>query len=105
MEFQPGFVNYKKDAYVFVEGKSADHFYIIHSGKVRVSREAKVEGEADDILGPGDFFGVIATMSSHSHVDAAQALSDVSLITVPQKQYVGLIQKSPAAAMKIITMA
>jgi len=101
-QFQLGFVNYKKDTYIIVEGQqNADCFFIIQQGKVRISKEAKVEGEKDE-LGPGDFFGVISTMSSHSHIETAQALTDVILIPVNQNQYVGLIQRNSQVAKKII---
>jgi len=102
-QFQPGFVNYKKDTYIIVEGKqNADCFFIIQQGKVRISREAMLEGEKDELLGPGDFFGVISTMSSHSHIETAQALTDVIVISVRQNQYVALIQKNAQVAIKII---
>jgi len=101
-QFQLEFVNYKKDAYIIIEGKqNADCFFIIQQGKVRISKEVTVEGEKDE-LGPGDFFGVISTMSSHSHIENAQALTDVVLISVRQNQYVGLIQKNSQVAIKII---
>jgi len=101
-QFQLGFVNYKKDTYIIVEGQqNADCFFIIQQGKVRISKEAMVEGEKEE-LGPGDFFGVISTMSSHSHIETAQALTDVVLIPVYQNQYVGLIQRNTQVAKKII---
>ena len=101
-QFQLEFVNYKKDTYIIIEGKqNADCFFIIQQGKVRISKEVTVEGEKDE-LGPGDFFGVISTMSSHSHIENAQALTDVVLISVRQNQYVGLIQKNSQVAIKII---
>jgi len=101
-QFQLEFVNYKKDTYIIVEGQqNADCFFIIQQGKVRISKEAMVEGEKDE-LGPGDFFGVISTMSSHSHIETAQALTDIVLISVRQNQYVGLIQKNAQVAQKII---
>jgi len=101
-QFQLGFVNYKKGTYIIVEGKQADCFFIIQQGNVKISKEAMVEGEKDEILGPGDFFGVISTMSSHSHIESAFALSDIILIAVHQNQYVGLIQKNSRVAIKII---
>jgi CRP-like cAMP-binding protein len=99
---QLGVVSYKKDTYIIVEGKQADCFFIIQQGNVKISKEAMVEGESDDTLGPGDFFGVISTMSSHSHIETAQALTDVVLISVRQNQFVGLIQKNSKVAIKII---
>jgi len=102
MESQLNFLNYKKDTYIIVEGKQADCFFIIQQGTVKIYKEAMVKGESDETLGPGDFFGVISTMSSHSHIESAEALTDVVLISVRQDQYVGLIQNNTQVAIKII---
>ena len=101
---QLSIVNFNKGAYIIVEGKAnADYFYIIRSGKVRVSKEvAIVEEEGGNLLGPGDFFGVVSTMSTHSHIETAQALTDVSLISVHREQYGLLIERNAPVAIKII---
>jgi CRP-like cAMP-binding protein len=98
------FVNFLKDSYILVEGKqNADRFFIIRQGKVRISKEVEVvEEEGGNILGPGDFFGVVSSMSSHSHIETAQALTDVTLISVQKDQYWQLIQNNAQVAMKII---
>jgi CRP-like cAMP-binding protein len=98
------FVNFKKDSYIIVEGKqNADRFYIIKAGKVRISKQVEVvEEEGGNIYGPGDFFGVVSTMSSHSHIETAQAITDVTLISVQREQYGTLIEKNTPVAMKII---
>jgi CRP-like cAMP-binding protein len=99
---QLAFVNFSKGAYIIVEGKqNADCFFIIRQGKVRISKEVEVVKE-EDILGTGDFFGVISTMSGHSHIETAQALTDVTLIAVQKDQYSQLIQDNTSVAMKII---
>jgi CRP-like cAMP-binding protein len=61
-----------------------------------------VAEEGGNILGPGDFFGVVSTMSSHSHIETAMAMTDVVLISVLKDQYGELIQKNTPVAMKII---
>ncbi|TFG83637.1 MAG: cyclic nucleotide-binding domain-containing protein [Spirochaetales bacterium] len=101
---QLAFVNFKRDSYIIVEGKqNADRFFIIKSGKVRISKEVEVvEEEGGNVYAPGDFFGVISTMSSHSHIETAQAITDVTLISVPKEQYGTLIEKNTPVAMKII---
>lgn len=101
---QLSLVNFKKNAYIIVEGKqNADYFYIIREGKVRVSKEVEVvEEEGGNVLSPGDFFGVVSTMSSHSHIETAQAITDVSLIAVHREQYGLLIERNAPVAMKII---
>jgi len=103
-QLQLAFVNFKKDSYIVVEGKqNADRLCIIRQGRVRISKEVEVvEEEGGNILGPGDFFGVVSTMSSHSHIETAQALTDVTLISVQKDQYGQLIQNNTPVAMKII---
>jgi CRP-like cAMP-binding protein len=103
-QLQLRFVNFNKDAYIVVEGKlNADRFFIIRQGKVRISKEVEVvEEEGGNILGPGDFFGVVSSMSSHSHIETAQALTDITLISVHKDQFGQLIQRNTPVAMKII---
>ncbi|MDR2376333.1 MAG: cyclic nucleotide-binding domain-containing protein [Treponema sp.] len=103
-QLQLKFVNFSKGAYIIVEGKhDADRFFIIRNGKVRITKEIEVvEEEQGNLLGPGDFFGVISTMSSHSHIETARALTGVSLISVQKNQYPRLIQQNAPVAMKII---
>jgi len=103
-QLQLSFVNFNKDSYIVVEGKAnADRFFIIHKGKVKISKEVEVvEEEGGNILGPGDFFGVVSSMSSHSHIETARAVTDVVLISVQKEQYGELIQRNTPVAMKII---
>ena len=56
---QLSFVNFRKDSFIVVEGKSdTENFYIIQSGKVRTFREIEVPDNVQKVLGPGDFVGV-----------------------------------------------
>ena len=99
---QLGIVRYVKGAYLVIEGKQmADHFFIIQQGNVKVFNTAGGSGR-NQMLGPGDFFGVISAMSSRNQIETAQALSDVVLIKVARAQYVVLIQKNAPLAIKII---
>jgi CRP-like cAMP-binding protein len=103
-QLQLSFVSFKKDSYIIVEGKQdADRFYIIQQGSVKISKEVEVVAEeGGNVLGPGDFFGVVSTMSSHSHIETAMAVTDVVVISVHKHQYGELIQKNTPVAMKII---
>ena len=103
-QLQLSFVTFKKDAFIVVEGKNnVERFFIINQGKVRISKEVQVVAEeGGNILGPGDFFGVVSSMSSHSHIETARAVTDVVLISVHREQYSELIQKNTPVAMKVI---
>ncbi|MGC9312447.1 MAG: Crp/Fnr family transcriptional regulator [Sediminispirochaetaceae bacterium] len=101
---QLSLVTFKKGAYIIVEGKQqADCFFIIREGKVQISKEVEiVEEEGGNTLRAGDFFGVVSTMSSHSHIETARALTDITMIAVRREQYGLLIKNNTPVAMKII---
>ncbi len=101
---QLSFVNFKKGSYILVEGKAdTDRFYIIQSGKVQIAKQNQIVAEEEgNILGPGDFLGVVACMARHSQIDTAIAMSDVVLIGVAYDQFPDLIKKNTPIAMKII---
>jgi CRP-like cAMP-binding protein len=41
---QLGLVSYNKGAYITIEGKNADQFYIIRSGRVRIEKDLETAG-------------------------------------------------------------
>jgi len=100
---QLSFVSFKKGSFVIVEGKAnADRFYIIQNGRVMVSRSNELPGSTPEVLGPGDFVGVVSCMSGNSQIESAVAMTDVVCIAVRRDQYSELINKNSAVAMKII---
>jgi len=96
--------SYIGNSFILVEGKkNSNCFYIVRSGKVKVTKENPVISEEPySILGPGDFFGVVSCMSSRPREESAVALESTSLICVEKDLFGLLIQKNPAVAMKII---
>ncbi len=97
-------LNYKAGSYVIIEGKrDANNFFIIRAGKLRTQKSTQVAGDdSNQVLGPGDFFGVESAMSNHSRIETVIALSDCSVIVVNHDQFGLLIQKNAPVAMKII---
>ena len=81
-QFQPG-------SFVTVEGKqNAENFYIILKGKLKIHKENEVFGEEPtQVVGPGDFFGVISAMSGHARIESVTALTPVVLIVVYRDQF------------------
>jgi len=101
---QLSFVNFKRGSYILIEGKSdTDRFYIIQSGQVQIGKQQEVVAEEEgNLLGPGDFLGVVACMAHHSQIETAIAITDVVLIAVHYEQFPELIEKNTPIAMKII---
>lgn len=95
--------NFSKGAYITVEGKKAEFFYIVKSGQIEVQKEVIIDDETPSvILKQGDLFGVVSAMSEHAHIDVALAKTDCELIGVKPENYPDLIEKSSSIALKII---
>ena len=100
---QLSFVNFRQGSYIVVEGKTQnDIFYIIQCGNVSIHHENQIPGQPQEVLGPGDFLGVIPCMSNHPQIETAVAMSDVVCISVRRDQYPELIERNTPVAMKII---
>ena len=97
--FQPIAVKYKKGSLIVVEGKpSADRFFIIKEGRVRVTHELDSIISEANIAGPGEMFGVVSAMASRGYIESALALTDVVLLAVDRS----LISNSIPVAVNII---
>ncbi|MDE6736237.1 MAG: cyclic nucleotide-binding domain-containing protein, partial [Treponemataceae bacterium] len=94
--------NYKAGSYLTIEGKVEDRFYIIQQGQVRCERRDAASDAGFDMLGPGDFVGVVACMAGMSQIENSVAVTDVVVIAVRREQYSDLIKQNTPIAMKII---
>ena len=84
---QLSFVNFKPNSHILLEGAPAtDRFFIIQSGRARSYNEVHVPGIMPEVLGPGDFIGVIACMSGHSQTKSVVAIEPVTAIMVMKSQ-------------------
>lgn len=100
---QLSFVNFKQNSHILLEGAPAsDRFFIIQRGKARTYNENPIPGIQPEILGPGDFIGVIACMSGHSQTKNVVAIEPVTAIMVMRSQYPELIAQNTPVAIKIV---
>lgn len=99
-----GISKYKQGSLILLEGdEGKDVFYIIKQGQVQVQRSVeRVTQHTSEVLGPGDFFGVISAMSGHPSTETVVAMSELILIAVRRDQFGFLIKQSTPLAMKII---
>ena len=94
---------FRKDSYIIIEGRqNADRFFIIKSGNVQLQKEVKFLEEDGQILNPGDFFGVVSTMSAHNYIETARAVTNTELIVVARDQFQALITRNTGIATRII---
>lgn len=97
-------VSFTQGSYIILEGeRKSPQFYIIKDGRVSLKKDFPVAGEKPtEILGPGDFFGVIAAMSQYPQIESAVAVTNVNMIAVAHTKFGELIQKNTPLALKII---
>lgn len=97
-------VNYPQNSYIILEGeKKSIQFYIIKEGRINLKKDFPVAGEkTSEVIGPGDFFGVVSAMSQLPQIESALSLTPVVLIAVSFTKFGELIQKNSPLAMKII---
>jgi len=92
-------VKFTKGACILFEGKpNTGKFYIIKEGKIQISREADRLIAESNTAGPGEMFGVISVLASHSYIETVYALTDVIALTVE----LGQISQNPSLAINIV---
>lgn len=101
---QLSIANYNAGSYIIIENKKDhDYFFIVRTGRVRIDASVNaLLGTGSQIIGPGDFFGVIGSMTGHPRMQTAIAVDNCSLIAVKKAQFGVLIQKNAPLALKII---
>ncbi len=105
-EFKLKLEKFRKGAMIYVEGsKNIDNFYIIKSGKVKITRNIEITDDQSQIyLKEGDYFGVISCMSKRPRLETVTALTDVILISVRYDQFEELIRRNNTVALKILKL-
>ena len=95
---------YKQDEILFSEYETGNSFYLIQSGKVKIT---KIVGETEktlDILGPGDIFGEMAIIEEAPRSASAIALSEVKTLHFNKENFEILLQSNSAMAIKLLKL-
>jgi CRP-like cAMP-binding protein len=97
-------VNFSRGATILKpDDRPNECFYVIRSGKVRVSnmstRDAANNGEC---LGSGDFFSIVSTLAQRPAIVTAVAETDVSLTAVTKDNFSAFIEENMPICTKIL---
>lgn len=94
---------YEKGEMIYMAGHRGDKLYVIHSGKVKISRISDTGKEqVIRVLGSGEFMGELSLFSSSSLKDNGQALSKVIMCVIQADKLNGLMKKYPEISIKIV---
>jgi CRP-like cAMP-binding protein len=95
-------VTYAPDEIIFLEYEPGDSFYLIQSGRVKISKMAKDTEKILDILGPGDIFGEMAILEDAPRSASAIAADEVRVLLFRKENFDIILQSNPAMALKLL---
>lgn len=97
-------VNVKKGEYIFREGEPADAMYMIHKGRVQISKGIGTFDEKIRVLDEGEFIGEMAVINSVPRSANAIALEDCVLIKMDRESFDETIKKSHKFSVSVIQL-
>ena len=97
-------VRVEKGDVLFHRGDKADCFYFVDSGQVELNIIAPTgQKKVLEVVGPDRTFAeAVAFMGSHKYPVTCEALTDATLVRIPNKDYVELIDSNRDACMRLL---
>jgi putative nucleotidyltransferase with HDIG domain len=88
---------------IFEEDSAADTFFIIRSGKVRITKRLE-NGDENPLAaeGPGGVFGEIALLDEGPRTATARAVEPTSLLEISRNDFRVLLKKAPLLAYAML---
>ena len=96
-------VSVKKGDQLFKEKDETKGLWLVHAGKIEISRiTADGWRQTLVVLPPGHFFGELSILENRKHVASATALEDTELLLIPKEDFDDLVQKDCVLALKLV---
>jgi CRP-like cAMP-binding protein len=96
-------VNVKKGEQLFKEKDDTKGLWLIHSGKIEISRiTADGWRQTIVVLTPGHFLGELSILENRKHVASAAALEDAKLFLIPKQDFDRLMEEDCGVAFCLV---
>jgi CRP-like cAMP-binding protein len=95
-------VTYSPGQIIFLEYEPGDSFFLIQSGRVRISKVIKDTEKLLDILDPGDVFGEMAILEDAPRSASAIAEDEVKVLLFRKDNFDIILKSNPAMALKLL---
>lgn len=92
----------EKGTALFRAGESPQGVYFLHSGKVALTVNAAERLRTTHTGEPGDLLGVMAVISSRSHLTTAVAVTDCEVGFIGGEEFRRLIDESPVVWFSVL---
>jgi CRP/FNR family transcriptional regulator len=95
--------SFAKGEVIFSEGDDADGFFIVVDGRVKVYK-VSFDGKEQimHFFSTGQPFGEVPVFAGERFPAHAEALAPTRALFIPRKAFLGLIEKNPALALKML---
>lgn len=93
----------KKGEFLFKEGDVTKGLYLVHSGKIEISKTTP-DGwrQTLAVITPGNFFGELALIEKRNHQATAKAIENTDLIKLLKEDFERMEKENAAVAMQIV---
>ncbi len=95
---------FKEGAIIFSEFEPGNDFYLIQSGRVKITKIIQGREKIIDILEPGDIFGEMAILEQQPRSASAFALEDIKVLHFNKENFEILLKGNPPLAMKLLVV-
>lgn len=94
---------FEKGQMIYMAGDKGEKLYVIHSGKVKITRITKSGKEqVIRVLGPGEFMGELSLFSPLPLTDNAVTLTKAIVCVIDGNKLKDLMKRYPTIALKVI---
>lgn len=87
---------------LFREGDAAQEMYVIHSGRVEVTRRIRDRSAVLAVLPPGEFFGEMAIINNRPRSATATVVEDAVLLVIDARTFEAMIRGKAEIAVRMI---
>jgi len=94
---------YKKGEMVYFQGDREKKLYVIHKGRVKISRiSSSGKEQLIRILGPGEFMGELSLFNDEPNANNAEVIEDATVCIIDGDKLKSLMAKYPSIAFKVL---
>jgi CRP/FNR family cyclic AMP-dependent transcriptional regulator len=87
---------------IYDEGESAEHCYLIQTGRVRLVKRIRGAERSLTVLKPGDLFGEDALLPKTSRSASAVALTEAQVLALDRKTFGVLLSTNAEVASRLV---
>ena len=95
---------YNTGEIIFCEFEPGNSFYLIQTGRVKISKVVKDKEKTMDILSVGDIFGEMAILEEQPRSATATAIEPVTVLHFDRDNFVSMMMSQPQLSFKLLVV-